>query len=333
MNWPNTNEYTRYASLEDIFDPAFYDNIASILLAKISKKIGEPYNGRSYILEELTRLLGTPYYQEVPKEQRGSSRWYFGQSDRHTENIKGNMGNYFFGFSTDYLHRDFARDLVDDMLEPEDVHLTMEKALTSGAFNLHAPVEHVNGDGTAHLFMQPLLTYQADTDSFLFENNGIEVEFPKSILASIPFTFTVRQGSTKFVSGKDSKEYILNQMLNSKQRILPYCMIMRHTSCLDEMVTIAKELRHCKELTESAREQLNKVLGEEAALLFQTNKSSYRTFTDVTNSISQAFNTIFRTVCYETWDERGREIMDVTARFTDEKKCVFKVSRNEQAEK
>ena len=333
MNWPNTNEYTRYASLEDIFDPAFYDNIASILLDNISKKIGEPYNGHSFIPEELTRLLGTPHYQEVPREQRDSNRWYFGQSDRHTENIKGNMGNYFFGFSTDYLYRDFARALVDDMLESEDVHLTMDQALTNGAFNLHAPVQHTNGDGSSYVFMRPLLMYQADTDSFLFENNGIEIEFPKSVLASIPFTFTVRQGSTKFVSGKDSKEYILNQMLNGKERILPYCMIMRHTSCLDEMVTLAKELRHCKELTESAREQLNKVLGEEAHDLFVLNKSGYRTFTDVADSISQPFNAIFRTVCYETWDERGREIMDVTARFTDEKKCVFKVSRNEQAEK
>jgi len=338
MNWPNRDGYTSYLSLEEVFDPAFYENVAGVIFGKIKEQIGRPfYSGhRSTDIENLDLLLSTPHYKAPEKPVRNS--WSFSRGSSHTSDaIKGNLSNYFFGVTSSYyICKDFSRDLFSDMLESEDVRLTLLNALEQGVFNLSTPHQYTNPEGNGtHFMMEPLLHYDIDQEKFVLYNNGIEAIIPIDFLRNAPIDFVVRDGSTKFVKNKDSQAYVLDQMLNGQYRVLPYCMITRHTSCLDAMHTLAEEVRYCKELTESAREQLNNVLADEAVSYYNTflKNVTYRSFEDVTKSISEAFNVIFRTVCYNDWDERGREIMDVSARFTLEKKVVFKVNRNEEAEK
>ena len=76
------------------------------------------------------------------------------------------------------------------------------------------------------------------------------------------------------------------------------------------------------------------VLKEASSKNEKKNKPSYyNDFGETVQSISDPFNTIFRTVCYNDWNEYLRKTMDVIAIFTEGRRLVFSVSRNEQAEK
>lgn len=332
MRWPNENGNIQFIELDDLFNPDFYYNAAKTISEKIKEREGQPFSKDSSFRSDLIKLLGSEYY-EIKSEAavpyfRGTGK------DWHRDNIKGNLNHYYFSWSGTYgFNTSLADKFMQAMLRPETLHLSLIDALEQGALDFEKDAVYTDANGNSWSQKYVVTNYGRDEQALNVYNRGITTRIPLETIKSWNMDFSIIQGSTK-VLDTCNPDYISEEFLNGTIRVLPYCMAVRHDNFIDALHTLANEVGKCKPITESARDVIKEILAKEASSIFRNkNRSSYYHFGDTVDSISSPFNIIFRTVCYNDWNEHLRETMDVEAIFTEDKRLVFKVSRNEQAEK
>ena len=333
MRWPNENGNIQFIELDDLFNPDFYYNAAKIISEKIKEREGQPFSKDSnYFRSDLIKLLGSEYY-EIKSEAavpyfRGTGK------DWHRDNIKGNLNHYYFSWSGTYgFNNTLADKFIETMLRPETLNLSLIDALEQGALDFEKDTVYTDPNGNTWSQKYVVTNYGRDEQVLNVYNRGITTRIPLETIKSWNMDFSIIEGSTKVLDTCNS-DYISEEFLNGTVRVLPYCMAVRHDNFIDALHTLANEVGKCKPITESARDVIKEILVKEASSMFENkNKPSYYNFGETVQSISDPFNTIFRTVCYNDWNEYLRKTMDVEAIFTEDKRLIFKVSRNEQAEK
>ncbi len=333
MDWPNKENKIQFIELPDLFNPDFYHNFAGIISEKIKERKDKPYDNDNYFRENLINILGSEYvYFENPNRHDV----YGFVVNQHTQNIKGNMNHYYFSYNKTYgFNKDVADTLITRLTRPKTLDLSLEDALERRALSFKTTKPNVNpGTGQIiRLFGETLTSYDADNKELVVYNNGVNTRIPLETLASMNMKFSVINGSTEIMDDCNP-DYICALLLNGEIRVLPYCMAMRHKDFIDPLCTMAHEVAKCKPITESARKVISDILMEEAKSVFEhSSKPNYIKFGDTIESISGPFDIIFKTVCYNEWNDYARRTMNVTAHLTKECKCVFKISRNEEVEK